>query len=176
MRISIIVLLLLASSLAFAQVYRWVDENGTVHYSDVPQGGAEEIDIAEPQTFESTVKAAPRPAQRQPTAQEQARQAHEYDLVQITTPRLDQVFWNVGGNIPVSLNVQPGLQSGDTVRVYLDGKAVEDFPSTGTSHQLSEVWRGSHTLRAEVVDASGQVLAQSEMVVFHVQQTSVLNN
>lgn len=159
--------------MALGQVYRWVDKDGTVHYSDVPHPDAEELELSEPQTFDSGRPAAPRPAQQKPSGEEEAR---DYALVQITRPMLDQTFWNVGGRVPVAVNLEPALQRGDSLRLYLDDQPVEDFPSTGTSHVLSEVWRGSHTLRAEVVNASGQVQAQSEMVVFHIRQTSVVGS
>jgi len=170
MRLFILLLCLSLSSVALGQVYRWVDKDGNVHFSDIPQEGAEELDLPDVQTFEGGV------VESRPATQEQAaKETRDYVLLQITRPALDQTFWNVGGQIPVSLNLEPALQRGDSIRVYLDDQPVEDFPSTGTSHVLSEVWRGSHILRAEVVNASGQVLAQSEMVAFNVRQTSVVN-
>jgi len=51
---------LLVASAAFAQAYRWVDENGRVHYTDRPQPQAEEVVIGEPTTFEAPVPATPR--------------------------------------------------------------------------------------------------------------------
>ena len=34
---------LLAAASAFAQAYKWVDDDGVTHYSDVPTEGAEEV-------------------------------------------------------------------------------------------------------------------------------------
>ena len=48
---------LLASGLAAAQVYKWVDEDGVVHFSDQPRPGAEEVQI----------QRAPSPPSAQPT-------------------------------------------------------------------------------------------------------------
>ena len=175
MRSKVFLLCLLLSGTAFGQLYRWVDKDGTVHYSDTPHPEAEELDLPEPQTYDGGRLPAARPAAPQAPAGVQGDgEPGNYALVQITRPVLDQTFWNVGGQIPVSISLEPTLKRGDRVRLYLDDQPVEDFPTTGTSHVLSEVWRGSHTLRVEVIDASGQVLAQSEMVVFHVRQTSVV--
>jgi disulfide oxidoreductase YuzD len=33
-------LLLLTSTISYAQVYKWVDENGNIHFSDMPHQGA----------------------------------------------------------------------------------------------------------------------------------------
>src|SRR5271154_797219 len=43
---------------AQATVYRWVDADGVVHFSDQPHQGATEIQVQEPQTY-SAPKAAP---------------------------------------------------------------------------------------------------------------------
>ncbi|NNE61472.1 MAG: DUF4124 domain-containing protein, partial [Woeseia sp.] len=45
-RISAVVLFLCAAA-ASAQVYKWTDADGVVHYSDQPTPGAEIIDIQE---------------------------------------------------------------------------------------------------------------------------------
>ena len=43
-----VVAALVAASLALADgAYRWVDENGVVHYSDVPVEGAELVNLSE---------------------------------------------------------------------------------------------------------------------------------
>ena len=52
MRILLFTLLSLAcSGLLAATVYRWVDENGVVHYSDQSHANAEKVQISAPQTF-----------------------------------------------------------------------------------------------------------------------------
>ncbi|MGH8399705.1 MAG: DUF4124 domain-containing protein, partial [Gammaproteobacteria bacterium] len=49
----LIILLLLAMT-TFAQadqVYKWVDAQGNVHYSDKPHPGAQKVKIAPPQSY-----------------------------------------------------------------------------------------------------------------------------
>ncbi len=36
-----------AAASASADVWRWVDENGVVHFSDTPVEGAEQVDVSE---------------------------------------------------------------------------------------------------------------------------------
>ena len=47
MRILILIGLLLLSAQSLATVYRWVDENGKVHYSDEAKKNAEAVDLKE---------------------------------------------------------------------------------------------------------------------------------
>ena len=66
MRLLIPLLSLLFVAPSFAEgIYKWVDETGQVHYSDVPRAGAEEVDISLVQTFSlpaSTASAASLPS------------------------------------------------------------------------------------------------------------------
>ncbi len=51
-----LLLAVLVAPLAQAEVYRWVDEDGTVHYSDEPHEGgdkAEQVDVPEVNSAES---------------------------------------------------------------------------------------------------------------------------
>lgn len=45
MRIALTLVSLLLSPLVSAEIYRWADANGTVHFSAKPQEGAERIDV-----------------------------------------------------------------------------------------------------------------------------------
>ena len=74
----------------------------------------------------------------------------------------------------MSVRVTPALQPGDGLRLYLDGKQQE-LPAGSTETQLQEVYRGVHTLKAEVANEAGTVLIESPTVSFMVRQTSILN-
>jgi len=52
-------LLLLISSTCYAQVYKWVDENGNVHFSDMPREGSTAIAVEaqKPMTVEAESRA-----------------------------------------------------------------------------------------------------------------------
>lgn len=54
--IAALAIAVLAAGVAHGEVYRWVDEDGTVHYSDEPHEGddeAEQVDIPEVNSAES---------------------------------------------------------------------------------------------------------------------------
>ncbi|MEJ2418956.1 MAG: DUF4124 domain-containing protein [Exilibacterium sp.] len=51
---SIILAMLLLPITTVADVYRWVDEKGNVHYSDQPREGASEVELTPPPTQSDT--------------------------------------------------------------------------------------------------------------------------
>ncbi|HUO81312.1 MAG TPA: DUF4124 domain-containing protein [Gammaproteobacteria bacterium] len=172
MRASIALLLVLALGPAGAvTLYKWVDEDGVRHFSDQPHPGAEVIELEEAQTF-----AAPRVVERTPDrAGTDAGEGFSYQGFWVATPRGGQTLWNIEGNLGVALSLTPALQPGHRIRVFLDGELVEELPDSSTSFTVPEVYRGTHTLRATVVDAAGNVIAETEPITFYVHQTSILS-
>jgi hypothetical protein len=71
----------------------------------------------------------------------------------------------------VQVSPQPGLKSGDSLQLFLDGKAVGSGSST--SFSLPDVERGAHVLQARVVGSNGITIIASPSVTFYVQKASV---
>ena len=163
---------LLAASLALAEgAYRWTDEDGVVHYSDVPREGAEYVDLAG-YSQSTGVRIAPTPDSAAAEEQQPEPEApFSYERLDVASPAAEETLWNIGGVLNVSLALAPALQPGHQVRVYFDGapRIV-----SGTSFQIGEVWRGAHNIQAEVIDATGRLMIRSQPSRFYVQQTSVI--
>jgi hypothetical protein len=166
-------LLLLAGSV-FAQAYRWVDEDGVVHYSDRPEPGAEQVQLPTYRPSSGPATPAPTSSFSQRNEQQAAAQAQpfSYQSLSVASPASEETLWNIEGVLNVSLSLQPTLQSGHQVRVYFDG-----MPQmvSGISFQLQEVYRGQHNLQAEVIDQSGRLMIRSEPSRFYVQQNAIAN-
>jgi len=167
---TILVLLgLLATTVAAADTWTWTDEEGVVHYSDRPEPGATRIIIDEPNTSQAlSRRRGAADANTDGTAEEQA--VPRYESFEITTPGAEETLWNIEGVLSVSLSLSPGLQPGHQVRVYFDGNPRM---VNGTSFQLQEVWRGVHNLQAEVLDETGKMLIRTRPNRFYVQQSTV---
>ena len=168
----IALLALLAASAAPAQVYRWVDEDGVVHYSDTPHPGAEELHL--PETPTASPGSTFETVQRTRGGRDEAGQSQpfDYESLRVVSPAAEETLWNIEGQLTVRLDLQPSLRSGDQVRVYFDGRAI---PTNGLQVELDEVWRGTHNLQAEVVNQQGELLIRSEPIRFYVHQTSIQN-
>lgn len=162
---------LVAGSIGAAEVYRWIDADGQVHYSDRPHEGAESFDLPEAQTFTAPV------IQRKKTGADdaEAEKVTNYSELGIINPTDGQTRWNIPGDVDVSLSLAPELQPEHTVLLYLDGQTVGSSSSGDLTFKLTEVLRGTHALHAEVHDAAGNTLIESSPVSFTVLKTSVLN-
>jgi len=163
---------LLATASVLAQAYRWVDEDGVVHYSDIPSEGAERVELSEfSRDTGARLYRAP-PASASASADEPAAEDEpfSYESVAISSPASEETLWNIEGILNVSVAVSPGLQSGHQVRVYFDGEARM---VSGTSFQIEEVYRGVHNIQAEIIDSTGRLMIRSETVRFYVQQNRV---
>ncbi len=165
-------IIILAAGAVLAQAYKWVDEDGVVHYSDRPREGAELIELPK-----SSTRPAPRPARRStvsqptPAATTEAEQAvFKYESITISSPAAEETLWNIESVLNVSLSIKPGLRSGHQIRVYFDG---EPRMVSGSSFQLEEVYRGIHNLQAEIVDESGKLMIRSRTNRFYVQQNAI---
>lgn len=159
---------LFAASAAFAQAYRWVDEEGVVQYSDRPVPGAERVVLPKSNTT-TTRRYETTPASNTATTEPPAG-PFRYESLTVAAPAAEETLWNIEGVLNVSLALSPALQPGHQVRVYFDGEAQA---VTGTSFQIAEVHRGVHNIQAEVIDATGKLMIRSQPNRFYVQQNTV---
>ena len=162
---------LFLAAAATADVWRWVDANGVVHFSDTPVEGAERIDVSESSRTTGARVYTPPPqiapgADPAPEVQEEFR----YESLAVTSPAAEETLWNIEGTLSVSLALTPGLQSGHQVRVYFNGQARM---VNNTSFTINEVYRGVHNIQAEVLDETGKLMIRSQPNRFYVQQTTV---
>jgi len=162
---------LLATASVLAQAYRWVDEEGVTHYSDIPHEGAERVELSEFSRNTGARLYRPPPASSASAATERPEEeTFSYESLTITSPGPEETLWNIEGVLNATVALSPGLQSGHQIRVYFDG---EQRIVNGTSFQIEEVWRGVHNLQAEVIDATGRLMIRSETSRFYVQQNRV---
>ncbi len=178
MRNVLILIALLAANPVLADAYRWVDDNGVVHFSDRPREGAERIELdsrlpasrATPvpaATPEPAATAAPRPT---PAAPSRQSATEEYQRLDIVRPQQGETLWNIGATLNVALRISPELQTGHRIRLTHNGQVRGDVPDTALDFQLDNVFRGEHTLQVSVIDTDGDVLIQSSNKRFYVQQ------
>jgi hypothetical protein len=154
------------------EVYRWVDDQGQVHYSDRPMEGAQRVEIR-PQGQLGTPKVEPRRSRS--AAVEETEAPFSYRSLEILSPTQEEVLWNIEGQLDVSMRLDPRLQRGHSVELLLDGEPVAGLQPGSMQARLSEVYRGVHVLKANVRDQNGQLLIESPPRTFAVQQTSILN-
>jgi hypothetical protein len=150
-----------------ATVYKWVDENGVVHFSDQPHENAEKMQLKAPQTY-----SAPKTPTEPPPRQAASKSAPAYQSCAISEPTNDQMFMNTD-TVTAGVTVQPAVRPGDTAVVTLDGQRVPGVPPSGGQFTISPVDRGTHSIQMTVQDSTGATVCTSPAVTFHVQQPSL---
>ncbi|MDC9724447.1 MAG: DUF4124 domain-containing protein [Gammaproteobacteria bacterium] len=163
--------LLLITSAIHAQVYRSVDKNGNVVFTDVASDNSEEviIDIAPSYNPPPTV----------PLAVEDSDVENSTDVktplykVSITSPTHNESIQNPE-TVSATVSIEPKLNAirADKLLFKLDGKNVGKAQTSETI-SLPRLDRGSHILVVSVVDKAGKVLTRSKSILFHIHRASV---
>ena len=148
-------------------IYRVIDAQGKVSYTDTPpkDGSAEPIILKE-------VNTQPAMDTRKTDAPAAEAAATPYTQIEITSPANDSTVPPGQLNVVVQLQLEPVLQPGHRVQFYLDDKPQGPAAAT-TAITLGDLYRGSRSIHATVVDANGARVAQSNSVVIHVKRHSV---
>ncbi len=152
----------LAGPINGSVIYRTTDAAGNPLFSDRPQGpDATVVDIGPV----NTISASPVPQDEQ-RLQPRRDAASGYQLLEITSPENGATVRDPHQPIPVEVRLLPALRAGDKLQL-LDNGAVLN------GRVLDAPDRGLHVLRAQVIDAAGQVVARSPPVSVQVHRTSV---
>jgi hypothetical protein len=166
-----------------AQVYKVVDENGNVTYTDRPPAeGAKPVDLPPL----SVVEAPDYEQYNQQRALEKSEGAEEDGEVPLRTlrnifkdfaiisPGREESIWNPQQPIPVAWSVSSPLKPGMMVSLSVDG--VERAKTSQSVIAVDGLERGEHTITAELVDARNRKVATAQPVVFFVRRPSIYNN
>lgn len=152
------------------KLYRWVDKDKTVHYSDRPQPGADALDVKPAQTYSSPPPAASGAA-RAGTGRDANGAATPRASCGITSPTQDQVFPNVQ-----SVMISYRGPSDGTAQLQLGGTSSASMSvPAGQSFTIAPIARGTYTATVTITGEAGGQLCRTQTVTFHVRQPSLLS-
>lgn len=159
------------------RIYRSVDADGNIVFSDVaprPDEHAEAVELPEPNRFDSDL--APEPSisleDWQNAGADDEERAPPYQRLAVAEPANDATVRSNPGDVLVVAALQPELDPGHLLQLYVDGALHQS--GQRTSFQLTNVDRGTHTLELKIVDARGNTVIESDPSVFHLQRYSQL--
>ena len=165
-------LMLLCAGIAAQGIYRSVDRNGNIVFSDQPSSDSTLVKLPPIPTYSAPER---RPGDRG-SGRPAAAQAHSagYTLVEIQQPARDATLRDNAGVVPVTVALEPQLDpsDGDRLQFYLDGQPQGGL-TTDTSVSFSDVERGAHQVSVAVVDRRGRQLQRSASVTFYLHRESV---
>ena len=165
----LIIFLLAMPLMVSAQVYKSVDKDGNVVFSDTPpKGGDSPVEKVELGTTNSTPP--PRHVDRpEPVAEKEKVEVS----VKIVDPAHDTtIAIGYAGNFVVQAEVSPPLGNGASAQLLIDDEP-QGGPQPHTSWALANVYRGSHVLTVAITDASGKSLAVSPPITVHVLRAGI---
>jgi Domain of unknown function (DUF4124) len=169
----LLVLLAGASYGATREMWMWVDANGVTHYSDRPVPGAKLVSITSMEPVEGPQRVIPPAPPSASKPANRAAPATQYQLLEFFEPENGETFFGTDTVVNVRLRSEPDLATGDRLRVYLDGKLLED-QQPGMEYSLANLDRGAHSLAAQIVDAQGNEKIQAEPLTFNVREPTVV--
>ncbi|WP_028080170.1 DUF4124 domain-containing protein [Solimonas soli] len=154
-----------AAAAADEAVYRYVDAEGVVHYTDrAPDKHARPIRLAPLSGVSPGAGAGKRTVFYSPEA---LRQAARF-AVRVESPTPDQRLPAKAAPLVAAASVMPALVSGFRLVYQVDGRSVTAAPVDALSIPLQPLPAGTHELQIILLDDHGRELARSEASRFRV--------
>jgi len=164
-------LISLACSAAFATtVYKWVDDNGVIHYSDQPHPNAQKLQVQGVQTYSSNAASVRAPAE----SESGAAPPNPYKGCAIAQP-LDQQNLPNAQSVFIRVAADPVPRGSDRIYITMDGQGLNAGNPTGLSYNVTPIDRGAHTVNAQIRGGDGTILCQTPSVTFYVQQPNLFS-
>lgn len=172
--------LAVTSTALTAQVYKTVDKDGNVTYTDQPPAdGSKPIELAPISVIEAPIyEKAPEATQADGAIEGDEEVPlktlrRNYKDFAIISPQAEESVWAPDGPISIAWQTGLALQEGMQVTIFLDGKRH----STTTQQMVVVVGleRGEHNVSAELRDSRNRTVATTARVVFFVRQPGLYN-
>lgn len=168
-QILFIVLVSLSFSLfAASKIYKKIDPDGSVEYSDVPfDAGSKPIKLKPLPTVNLTPPGpalSPSPAPARP---------FQYKSIRIISPLADEAIRTNNGNISVKAELKPPLQSRlkHHIQWQLDGKIMTGANSLKLN--LKNLDRGTHRLQLRVINSHDETVIRTTTISFHILRVAL---
>ncbi len=162
-----------------AQVYKTINPDGSVTYTDQAGERAEPVHIAPIQLYSPpTTKNNNAKQPSQSATNQQPDTANNtptvYTEFYIASPQHDSAIRANAGTLTLTLSLTPPLniKQGDKIMLSLDGQTVGK-PSTQLSYTLTNLDRGSHTLSASLINASGAIIKVTTPITVHILRAHI---
>ncbi|WP_027328362.1 DUF4124 domain-containing protein [Marinimicrobium agarilyticum] len=164
---------LLASPTLGQAIYKSVDEDGNVSYSDRPPNGAQPESAETLPPVNTLPEQQPGPAYRNRNGgDDQEQSAIDYEL-SLASPAPESHVNPGQRDLPIVLNANPGLAAGHAFAFYLDGELLAETRSN--QYVVEEIFRGEHQIRGMIIDENGNMLRETETITIYVHRPSKLN-
>jgi hypothetical protein len=172
--------LAIASGSLAAQVYKTVDEDGNVTYTDrQPEDGSTPIKLPELSVIEAPVyEKAPSSADKSAAGEGEEKPLRflrkHYEDFAIVSPQQEESVWYSQEVIAVVWGTANPLEAGMRVTVSVDG--VRQPPTAERVIPMTGLERGEHTATAELTDGRNRRIATAAPITFFIRQPNLYSN
>lgn len=157
---------LITGSVTAQTIYKVVQADGTILYTDTPQEGASQVELQGNTSNVTdslpTPQVKPQPAKK-PTPRY---------TVTITSPEPEATIRNNQGNITISASTTPAFRG--RYRLTFDDQSAK-INNAGI-FSLTGIERGAHTYHIDIIDNKGKTLASTPSQTLYLHQASALIN
>jgi len=150
------------------KIYRWVDKEGKIHFSDTAVPGTSEIKVKESNLL-STGTVQGITLNQSDADNKSNKDAPLSYQATITSPENDQALRSNNGNIDIHVSIEPAKKNKQTLQLYLDGKKLGS-PQISPIIRAQNIDRGTHQVQVELLDKDGKELAKTQIVTVHLQR------
>ncbi|MGD8312456.1 MAG: DUF4124 domain-containing protein [Gammaproteobacteria bacterium] len=162
MRILPLLLALIAVAVQ-AELYKSINQDGEVVYSDSPSPGARRLKLPELPTYALPPVGSLRTPSRVPIKNDL------YERFVFAAPANDATIRDELGVIHTELQLVPGLGDDHLIQYYLDDKPYGP-PYDQLTVTMSNLAPGRHRLSASVIDRQGNILISTEDIVVTIER------
>ncbi len=170
-KVLFILSLILVSALhAETKIYKHVDEDGNIHYSDIkPTSDSVEADLPG-LTIVETVKTGR--SSRYSDPQNVEERENLFDDFIIISPLEEEMIQGTGGTVEAVVRINGELPKHYRIRFYIDNIPFGKIKKN--SQKIEELFRGEHEIYAQAIDArTRKVVKTTPKVTFFIRQNSI---
>jgi len=136
------------------RVYKKVNPDGSISFSDKAEVNAEELIIKPISTVPAIVI-----KQNQKILTDNAAENDYYQLFNIISPEQNSAFHSGSGDVTVTVQIKPKLRPGDQLQYLLDGQLHNTLEAKHYTFKTLD--RGSHSVTVNLISPSNKIIKTS---------------
>jgi len=153
-------------------VYKKVNKDGSVEYSDMPFPGAAELTLKDIKA-QNTLPSFKRPST---TNKKSARvQADTKAAISIQSPSNGETIRNNQGNLTILVQKQGSKNNKYKTQILINGAPVGE-PTQASVISIKNINRGEQKIKAQLLSSSGKILATSSETVVFLHRASIIRS
>jgi hypothetical protein len=173
-RLASILLLAGLSPVALGEIYKTVDANGNVVFTDIAPVDRSGQPAAQPVTVDpvNSYQPPPAPVPQQGDAPPESDDVGYYAEIAVISPLEDETIRDNSGNVQIQITIAPRLRGDHRLMLILDGNDI-GLEAVNGVFELSNVDRGTHTAAGRVIDQLGNTVIESSPVTFNLMRVAL---